>query len=99
MASRSSTATKLEQIFYPGTENAPPMNISFKIGEITHGGIVTAVPKATETQYFLELGGSLPFTIRLSEEGIWETDNPEIDPELVQAAGNQVECMEDLVLN
>ncbi len=74
------------------------MNISFKIGEITYGGIVTAIPKATETHYFLELGGSLPFTIRLSEDGNWETDNLEIDPELVSAAGNQVECMEDLVL-
>lgn len=74
----------------------PPMNISFKVGEITYGGVVTPVPKATETQYFLELGGSEAFTIRLTEDGIWETDNPEIDPELVSAAGNQVECMEDL---
>jgi hypothetical protein len=72
------------------------MNISFKLGEITYRGIVSAVPKATETQYFLELGGSEPFTIRLSEDGLWEADNAEIDPELVSAAGNQIECMEDL---
>ena len=73
------------------------MNISFKLGEITYGGIVTAVPKVTETQYFLELSGSPSFTIRLSDDGIWETDNAEIDPELVSAAGYQVECLEDLV--
>ncbi len=74
------------------------MNISFKLGEINYGGIVTTVPKVTETQYFLELGGSPSFTIRLNEDGVWETDNAEIDPALVTAAGNQVESMEDLVL-
>ncbi len=74
------------------------MNISFKLGEITYGGIVTAVPRAMETHYFLELGDSPSFTIRLNDEGVWDTDNPEIDPELVSAAGNHVESMEDLAL-
>lgn len=73
------------------------MNINFKIGELTYNGTVTSVPKETETQFFLDLGESLQFIIRPSE-GFWETDNPYIDPAIVQAAGQQVECMEDLVL-
>ena len=74
------------------------MNTSFKVGDRTFGGIVTAVPRALETHYFFELGDSPPFTIRLNDDGVWESDNSEIDPELVNSAGEQIESMEDLSL-
>jgi hypothetical protein len=69
------------------------MDIQFKIGDLQYKGTVTTVPKETETQYFLDLGESLKFTIR-HEDGCWETDNPDIEPEVVSAAGDAVEGMD-----
>lgn len=70
------------------------MEIHFKIEEIEYRGVVTTVPKEAETQYFLDLGESLHFTIRINEHSGWETDNPDIDQRIVEAAGKKIEDLE-----
>jgi hypothetical protein len=72
------------------------MEITFKQGDITHRGTVTTFEKDNEFQYFFNLGESLQFTIRLSDDGYWESDNPDIDPQIVMYAGDAIENMEDL---
>jgi hypothetical protein len=62
-------------------------------GREYHGDIVM-IDKETQTQYQLNLGNSLQFTAAINEDGIWETDNTEIDPDLVAAAGNYIENLE-----
>lgn len=72
------------------------MHIQFNIGDLEYKGTVTTVPKETETQYFLDLGESLQFTLRLDDAGCWATDNPDVEAEIVEAAGDQVERMDGM---
>ena len=72
------------------------MEITFKQGDITHQGKVIIIEKDYEFQYFIDLGRELKFTIRLSDEGNWVSDNPSIDPLLVLHAGETIENRDDL---
>ena len=72
------------------------MEIKFKQGNITHHGTVTTIEKDNEFQYSIDLRQRLQFTIHLSDDGYWESDNLAINPELVTLAGDTVENMEDL---
>jgi hypothetical protein len=79
-------------IIIPGTEfyMFQAMNIQFKDGDLAYKGTATTVPKEQETQYFIDLGESLQFTIRVGENG-WETDNPDIEEHIVEGAAAAVE--------
>ncbi|MEO8172014.1 MAG: hypothetical protein ABI581_02985 [Sediminibacterium sp.] len=70
------------------------MYIEFKLGDISYKGTVSTVQKEHGTEYFFDLGERLQFTIRHCGHTAWETDNPDIEFELVQAAGEQVEKIE-----
>jgi hypothetical protein len=72
------------------------MDIQFKIGETKHIGLVSTIENDREFQYLVKLAGIPAFTIYLSEDGNWESDNKEIDPAIVLAAGERIENMEDL---
>lgn len=72
------------------------MEIRFKQGDTLHQGTVTTIEKDSEFQYLLNLDGKLHFTIRLSDDGYWETDTPGINPHIVMNAGDAIENMEDL---
>ena len=63
------------------------MEIKFKQGSNIYHGKVVTIEKDKEFQYFIDLGRELKFTIRLSDEGNWVSDNPSIDPLLVLHAG------------
>jgi hypothetical protein len=70
------------------------MNMSFKTANQRYTGKATTIEKENEFQYLLDLGGNMQFTIYLNDEGNWETNNPDIDPEIVMYAGDAVENME-----
>ena len=72
------------------------MEITINQGKTTHHGTVTTIEANNEFQYLLDLGENLRFTIHLSDDGYWETEDPTIDPLLVMAAGDCIENMEDL---
>lgn len=72
------------------------MQISFKQGTTIHRGSVTTIEKNNEFFYTFKLQGILQFSIHLSDDGYWESDNPSTDPLLVMMAGDAIESMEDL---
>ncbi|MES2331209.1 MAG: hypothetical protein V4539_16510 [Bacteroidota bacterium] len=69
------------------------MDLKFN-GQKYHGEIAM-IDKETETQYHVNLGGNLEFTAHINDTGIWESENGSVDPELVAAAGNYIESLED----
>jgi hypothetical protein len=71
------------------------MEISFKHNGISQHGKVTTIEKGNEFFFTLDLHGIPQFTIHLSDEGYWESDNSAIDPLLVMLAGETIENMED----
>ena len=71
------------------------MEITFNQGDTTHRGKVITIEKDKEFQYFLNLGENLQFTIHLSDDGYWESDNHSVDPLMVMLAGDAIENMED----
>lgn len=73
-----------------GILNRLVMDIQFKQGDLTYKGTAITVPKEQETQYFIDLGESLQFTIRPGKAG-WDTDNPDIESHIVEGAGEAVE--------
>ena len=70
--------------------------IQFTIGEHTYTGTITTIDEEKEVQYFINLGQNLQFTIHISEDSCWESNNPAIDPLIVRTAGDYIENMEDL---
>lgn len=71
--------------------------IQITIGEQTYTGTITTIDEEKEIQYFINLDHNLQFTIHLSDEGFWESDNPDLDPLIVSTAGDYIENMEDLI--
>ncbi len=71
------------------------MDITFKIGDLSFSGKATTIEKDREFQYLLDLGSNLQFTLHLNDEGYWESDNLDIDPEIVMYAGDAIENLED----
>ncbi len=69
--------------------------ISLKFNSIKYCGKVTTIEKHNEFQYLLNLQGMQSFTIHLSDDGYWESDNLTIDPLLIMHAGEAIENMED----
>ena len=72
------------------------MEISFTHNATRLHGSVTTNEKNNEFFYTLILNGISPFTIHLSDEGHWQSDDITIDPMLVMLAGDAIENMEDL---
>ncbi len=72
------------------------MEISFKHNDAKLQGSVTTIEKNNEFFYTLNLRGIPPFTIHLSNDGYWESDNSATEPLLVMLAGDAIENMEDL---
>ena len=71
--------------------------IQITIGEQTYTGTITTIDEEKEIQYFINLDQNLQFTIHLSDEGFWESDNSDMDPLIVSTAGDYIENMEDLI--
>lgn len=69
--------------------------MDFYLNGREYHGDIAMIDKGVETQYHLNLGHSLQFTAAINEDGIWESDNKEVDPDLVAAAGDYIESMED----
>lgn len=69
--------------------------MDFYLNGREYHGDIAMIDKGTETQYQLDLGNNIRFTAAINDDGIWETDNSEVDPDLVAAAGNFIENMED----
>ena len=69
--------------------------MDFYLNGREYHGDIAMIDKETETQYHLNLGKSLQFTAAINEDGIWESDNKDVDPDLVAAAGDYIESMED----
>lgn len=70
--------------------------IQFKTGGLSYSGTITTIVLEKEFQYLINLGKNLQFTIHLSDDGYWESDNPDIDPQMIMSAGDFIENMEDL---
>jgi hypothetical protein len=71
------------------------MEISLKLGATTLHGKVTTTEKENEFLYTFNLDGIPLFTIHLSDDGCWVSDNSATDPLLVMLAGDAIENMED----
>lgn len=70
--------------------------MDFYLNGREYHGDIAMIDNGSETQYHLNLGKNLAFTAVINEDGHWETDNKEVDPDLVAAAGDYIENMEDL---
>lgn len=69
--------------------------MDFYLNGREYHGDIAMIDKGTETQYQMNLGQNCQFVASVNDDGIWETDNPEVDPDLVAAAGDYIERMED----
>ena len=69
--------------------------MDFYLNGREYHGEIAMVDKGTEMQFNWKLGNGLQFTSSINDDGIWEADNKEVDPDLVSAAGNYIENIED----
>lgn len=71
-------------------------SIQITAGQRTYSGTITTIAIENEFQYLINLVENLQFTLHISDEGCWESDNQSLDPEIVRHAGETIENMEDL---
>jgi hypothetical protein len=66
------------------------MYIAFYLDVEFYSGEVDPKEKDLETQFAVDLGRSLKFTVRMSGEGLWASDDV-VSPDLVRAVGGEIE--------